>query len=159
MIELTLITVGTLKEGYLREAVAEYEKRLSGLCRLQAVSLKEEKIPDEENPAAVASALEKEGERILSAIPEGAYTVAMCVEGKTMDSPTLARTLAEGAGKSGRLCFIIGSSHGLSPAVKKKADLRLSVSPLTFPHQLMRVMLAEILYRSFSIMAGKKYHK
>ncbi len=159
MTELTLITVGTLKEGYLREAVAEYEKRLSGLCRLQAVSLKEEKIPDEENPSAVSTALEREGARILSSVPEGAYTVAMCVEGKTMDSPSLARHLSEGAGRSGKLCFIIGSSHGLSQTVKKRADLRLSVSPLTFPHQLMRVMLAEILYRSFSIIAGKKYHK
>jgi 23S rRNA (pseudouridine1915-N3)-methyltransferase len=140
MIELTLVTVGSLKEGYLREAVAEYEKRLSGLCRLQGISLKEEKISDEENPSAIAAALEREGERILSSIPEGAYTVAMCVEGKAMDSPSLARTLSEGAGRSGKLCFIIGSSHGLSPTVKKKADLRLSVSPLTFPHQLFQVL-------------------
>ena len=159
MIQLTLITVGSLKEEYLKAALSEYEKRLSGLCRLESVSLKEEKIPDEDNASAVFSALEREGERILASVPEGAYTVAMCVEGKTMDSPTLAKALSDGAAKSGKLCFIIGSSHGLSPSVKKKADLRLSVSPLTFPHQLMRVMLSEILYRSFSIMAGKKYHK
>lgn len=159
MVQLTVISVGTLKERYLTEAVAEYKKRLSAFARVEEVSLKEERIPDEESPAAVAAALSAEGARILSAVPEGAYTVALCVEGKTMDSPALAETLGAAADRTGKLCLVIGSSHGLSPEVKKRADLRLSVSALTFPHQLMRPLLMEILYRSFTILHGKKYHK
>ena len=117
------------------------------------------RIPDEDDATAVRSALLAEGERILARIPEGAYTVALCVEGKQMPSEALAKTLSDGAAQRGKLCLIIGSSHGLAPAVKQRADLRLSVSALTFPHQLMRVMLWEILYRSFAITAGKRYHK
>lgn len=159
MVQLTVITVGTLKERYLTEAVAEYKKRLSAFARVEEITLKEERISDEESPAAVAAALSAEGARILSAVPEGAYTVALCVEGKTMDSPALAETLGAAADRTGKLCLVIGSSHGLSPEVKKRADLRLSVSALTFPHQLMRPLLMEILYRSFTILHGKKYHK
>ena len=159
MTHVTLITVGTLKESYLVEAAAEYKKRLGSFARVEEISLREERITDEDNPTAVRAALEAEGGRILTAIPEGAYTVALCVEGKGMSSETLAGVLGEGAARTGKLCLIIGSSHGLSPSVKARADLRLSVSALTFPHQLMRVLLMEILYRSFSILAGKKYHK
>ena len=157
--QVTLITVGTLKESYLVEATAEYKKRLSTLARFEEISLKEERITDEDDATAVAAALAAEGERILSRIPEGAYTVALCVEGKMLDSPALAATIGQAVDRTGTLCFIIGSSHGLSPAVKAKADLRLSMSPLTFPHQLARVLVLETLYRSFSILAGKKYHK
>ncbi len=156
---ITLITVGTLKEKYLQEAAAEYKKRLGGLSRLTEVNLREERIAEEQSSAAVRAALSAEGARILAAIPEGAYTVALCVEGSMMSSEALAETLGRGAAKGGKLCLIIGSSHGLSDEVKARADLRLSVGPLTFPHQLMRVMLLEILYRSFSILNGKKYHK
>ncbi len=159
MIQTTVISVGTLKERYLTEAVAEYKKRLSVFARVEEVSLKEERIPDEDNPTAVAAALRAEGERILAAVPEGAYTVALCVEGKTMGSEALAAAIGAAADRTGKLCFIIGSSHGLSSAVKKRADLCLSVSALTFPHQLMRPLLMEILYRSFTILHGKKYHK
>ena len=159
MITLTLITVGTLKESYLREAVAEYEKRISAFARLHTVVLKEERVADEQSPASVAAALAAEAERIRAAIPEGAYKVAMCIEGKQMDSPTLARTLEQGFGRGGKLAVIIGSSHGLDPSVKSLCDLRLSMSPLTFPHQLARVMTLEALYRSFTILAGKPYHK
>ena len=159
MTHVTLISVGTLKESYLVEAAAEYKKRLGAFARVEEVALREERIPDEDDPGAVRSALEAEGARILAAIPEGAYTVALCVEGKAMDSPALARALEAGAARGGKLCLIIGSSHGLAPAVKSRADLRLSVSALTFPHQLMRVLILEILYRSFSILAGKRYHK
>lgn len=159
MIQLTVITVGSLKESYLREAIAEYRKRLGAFCRIEEVELREERIPNEEDATAVTAALTAEGERILTRIPEGAYTVALCVEGRMMDSPALAAALGAAADRTGKLCLIIGSSHGLSPAVKARADFRLSVSPLTFPHQLARVMLYEILYRSFSILAGKRYHK
>ena len=159
MIQLTVITVGSLKEPYLRDALAEYRKRLSAYARPEEIELREERIPNEEDATAVRAALAAEGERILAKIPEGAYTVALCVEGRMMDSPALADALGAAADRTGKLCLVIGSSHGLAPAVKARADLRLSISPLTFPHQLARVMLYEILYRSFSIRAGKKYHK
>ena len=100
-----------------------------------------------------------EGERILAAVPKDAFTIALCVEGKSMDSVALASLLSKGIDRSGKICLLIGSSHGLAPEVKAAADFRLSFSPLTFPHQLMRLILMESLYRSFTIIAGKKYHK
>lgn len=159
MVQLTLITVGTLKEAYLVSAANEYKKRLSALAAINEYTLKEERIRDENNVAEVAAALRAEGTRIMEKIPKDAFTVALCVEGDMPDSVQLAKILENGASRSGKLCFIIGSSHGLSPEVKAAAHYRLSVSRLTFPHQLMRVMLSEILYRSFSITAGKHYHK
>ena len=159
MKQITLICVGTLKERYLSEAAAEYKKRLQTLSRLEEITLPEERIPDEGNEAHIRAALHAEGERILRAIPKGAITVALCVEGKSLDSVHLSRLLDERTADGGRLCMIIGSSHGLSPAVKAAADLRLSVSPMTFPHQLMRVIAYEMLYRTRTIQLGKAYHK
>ena len=159
MTHITLITVGTLKEAYLKDAEGEYEKRLSQYARVERVNIKEERIADEDDGAQIARALDAEGDKILERIPAGAYKIALCVEGEQFDSVDLAQRIERAAEKSGRICLIIGSSHGLSPKVKSAADLRLSVSKLTFPHQLMRVMLSEILYRSFTIIAGKKYHK
>lgn len=160
MVSLTLITVGTLKESYLTEGIAEYRKRLLPYARWNEVNLHEERIADEDDPAQVKRALEAEGERILRAVPEGAYLIALCVEGKEMPSEELAAVLDRACTeRGGRIAFVIGSSHGLCDRVKHAADLRLSVSRLTFPHQLMRLMLGEILYRSFTILAGKKYHK
>ena len=159
MVHVTLITVGTLKEDYLRRAAEEYKKRLGTLARVEEIELSEVRIPDEDDATAVRSALLAEGERILARIPEGAYTVALCVEGKQMPSEALAKTLSDGAAQRGKLCVIIGSSHGLAPTVKQRADLRLSVSALTFPHQLMRVLLLEVIYRCFGILKGTKYHK
>lgn len=158
MTRLTLLTVGTLKEGYLREAFDEYSKRLSAFAQVEPVSLKEEKLANE-SPAAVREALEAEGERLLAHIPEGAFTVALCVEGKELSSEELAGLVGRAQDTHGKLCFIIGSSYGLAQKVKNQADFRLSFSRLTFPHQLMRVILAEALYRSFTIVKGKKYHK
>ena len=159
MADVTFITVGTLKEGYLKEAIAEYKKRITQYARVEEVELKEERISDEDNSREVSAALEREAEKILSAVPKGAEIVALCVEGKEMDSPALARYIGEAVNRCGKLAFIIGSSHGLSPRVKSAAALRLSFSRLTFPHQLMRVNLYEAVYRSFTILAGKKYHK
>lgn len=159
MTRLTMISVGTLKEDYLARAVAEYEKRLSAYCRVENICLREERIANEEDATAVRAALEREGDAILSRIPEGAYTVALCVEGEMLTSEALAVRLSEGIDRTGRLCFIIGSSHGLSPRVKATAHLRLSVSRLTFPHQLLRALLPEMIYRSFTILHGKRYHK
>lgn len=159
MTQLTVISVGTLKEDYLRAAVAEYEKRLSAFCRVETVTLKEEKITNENDPAAVRAALRAEGEKILSRVPQGAYTVALCIEGEMPDSVSLAQKLGRAIDAGGKICFIIGSSHGLDDAVKRAARERISFSRLTFPHQLMRVLLLEATYRSFRILTGGNYHK
>ena len=159
MANLTIITIGTLKESYLKDAVAEYKKRLSQYARVDEIELKEEKIQDEDNSTEIQRALDAEAEKILAAIPKGAGKIALCVEGKQYDSPSLARLIGKMTDESGKIALIIGSSHGLSEKVKRECDVRLSFSALTFPHQLMKVILFEALYRSFTILAGKKYHK
>ena len=159
MANITLISVGTLKEGYLKEAVSEYKKRLSQYARVDEVNIKEERIANEDDQSEIARALDSEADKILAAIPKGASKIALCVEGKQYDSVALARLIGKMNDESGKIALIIGSSHGLSDRVKKECDVRLSISALTFPHQLMRVILFEALYRSFTILAGKKYHK
>ena len=159
MLNVKLITVGTLKESYLREAAAEYEKRLGAFCRFATVQLKEERLPDDPSEGEIRQALDREAIKILSEIPARAYCVALCVEGIQLSSEELADKLGAMEQKSGEICLVIGSSFGLSAEVKKRADLRLSVSKLTFPHQLMRVVLLETLYRSFNIRKGTRYHK
>lgn len=159
MLEIKLITVGTLKEEYLRAAEAEYAKRLSAFCRFEAVSLKEARVPDDPSDADIKAALDAEGKAILASIPSRAYKIMLCVEGKQFSSEELAAKIEDVQSSHSSICFVIGSSHGLSDDVKKAADLRLSVSKLTFPHQLMRVMLSEIIYRSLNIIKGTKYHK
>ncbi|MBO7196603.1 MAG: 23S rRNA (pseudouridine(1915)-N(3))-methyltransferase RlmH [Clostridia bacterium] len=159
MANITLISVGTLKEGYLKEAVAEYKKRLSQYARVDEINIKEERIANEDDASEVRRALDAEGERIIASIPKGSGKIALCVEGKQYDSPALAGLIGRMADESGKITLIIGSSHGLADKVKRECDVRLSVSALTFPHQLMRVVLFEALYRSFTILAGKKYHK
>lgn len=159
MLHVKLITVGTLKESYLRDAAAEYEKRLGGFCRFESVQLKEEKLSDDPSESEIRRALDKEAVMILSQIPARAYCVAMCVEGKQLSSEELAESLGRMEQEASEICFVIGSSYGLSPEVKSRADLRLSVSRLTFPHQLMRVVLMEAVYRAFNIRKGTRYHK
>lgn len=159
MLNLTLITVGTLKEKYLRDAAAEYEKRLQAYCRPQTVELKECKLPDAPGTGEISAALHTEGKQILAAIPPKAYRIALCVEGQQLSSEELAEKLGQIGQTHGAVCLIIGSSYGLAPEVKAACDLRLSVSRLTFPHQLMRVLLLETAYRSLGILAGSKYHK
>lgn len=159
MANLTFITVGSLKEGYLREAVAEYKKRLSQYAKAEEIELKEERIANEDNRAEIEAALSKEADKILAAIPKDAYKIALCVEGKQYSSEELARLIGDGCDRSGKIAFIIGSSYGLSEKVKRECDLKLSFSKLTFPHQLMKVVLFEATYRSFTILAGKRYHK
>lgn len=158
MTQCTLITVGTLKEKYLSEALDEYKKRIGAFAKWEEINLKEEKLSDE-SEASVAAALEAEGDKILSRIPKDAFTVALCIEGRMLSSEELAKAVGEAQSRTGKLCFIIGSSYGLSSRVKARADLKLSFSRLTFPHQLVRVVLAEAIYRSFTILAGKRYHK
>ena len=159
MLSVKIITVGTLKESYLREAVAEYSKRLSAFCKLSVIQLKESKLPDSPSDKEIEAALDAEAKAILSEISPRSYKIAMCVEGKQMPSEKLAATLERISGQTSEVCFIIGSSFGLSDKVKSAADMRLSVSELTFPHQLLRVMLLESVYRAFTITAGTKYHK
>ena len=159
MTRLSLITVGNLKESYWRDAVAEYEKRLSAFCKPEIIQLKETRVAENPSNAEIDAALNDEAKRILAAIPPRAYKIALCVEGRELSSEELAQKLEGVLSENGNVCLIIGSSHGLAPEVKAACDLRLSVSKLTFPHQLMRVLLLEALYRCFGILKGTKYHK
>lgn len=159
MIQLTVITVGNLKESYWRDAVAEYEKRLGAFCNPEIIQLKETRVSDNPSDTEINVALSDEAKRILAAIPPRAYKIALCVEGKEFSSEELAKKMEGVLNESGSICLIIGSSHGLAPEVKSACDLRLSVSKLTFPHQMMRVLLLEVLYRCFNILKGTKYHK
>ncbi len=157
--QITLITVGTLKEEYLRAALAEYEKRIAAYASLREVCVPEVRITDEEDPQKISAALRQEGDKILAALPADAYKIALCVEGKEYSSEELAALVGSAADRTGKLALVIGSSHGLDERVKAACELRLSVSRMTFPHQLMRVICAESLYRSLTILAGKRYHK
>lgn len=159
MLEVKIITVGSLKEAYLKDAIAEYGKRLSAFSKVEITELKEYKLPDDPSDKDIEKALLDEAERIIKAIPKKAYVIPLCVEGKQCSSEELAKKFEEISLISGTVCFIIGSSHGLHDSVKALASFKLSVSKLTFPHQLMRVMLLEIIYRAFNIIKGTKYHK
>lgn len=160
MLKIKMIALGRLKEAYLTEAMKEYEKRLSGFCRFEMVELEAERLPDSPSAAQIAAALEAEAEKILAKIPAGSAVIALCVEGKPLSSEELAETVEKlSVGGAGTLVFILGSSYGLSERVKNAARLRLSMSKMTFPHQLARVMLAEQLYRSFTLLNHRKYHK
>ena len=159
MIQVTLITVGNLKEEYWRQAVAEYEKRLLAFCKPEIIQLKEAKLSENPSAGEIHNALEDEAKRILAAMPPRSYRIALCVEGKQFSSEALAKKLDGVLAENGSLCLVIGSSYGLSPKVKEACQLRLSVSELTFPHQMMRVLLLEALYRCFGILRGTKYHK
>ena len=158
MVKCTLITIGDLKEDYLARGVAEYKKRLSAFASVEEINLRDERLLTE-TPAEITASLEKEADKILAKIPEGATVVALCVEGKEYSSEALAALIGEARDTRGKICFIIGSSYGLSPRVKARADARISFSKMTFPHGLMRLILSEAVYRSFTILAGKKYHK
>lgn len=160
MLNVQVICVGKLKEKFYTDAVAEYEKRLSGYCKLTITELPEEKLPDSPSQAQIDAALAKEGEAILQRLTKNAVTVAMCVEGRLFSSEDLAERISDWMlGGRSNLVLLIGGSNGLSPAVKDKAVLRLSMSPMTFPHHLARVMLLEQLYRAFKINEGSSYHK
>lgn len=159
MFHIKILAPGSLKEGYWRDAAAEYQKRLGAFARVELVQLREQRLPDAPTPGEIAAALEKEADEMIAAIPPRAVLIALCVEGKQLSSEELAKKLDQIKLTSGELCLAIGSSYGLAPRVKEAAAFRLSVSALTFPHQMLRVMLLEILYRCLSISAGGKYHK
>lgn len=160
MLTIQILCVGKLKERFYEEAVAEYTKRLSGYCKLTITELPEERLPDTPSPAQIDAALQKEGVALLERIPKGAATVAMCIEGRLQSSEDLAERISGWMlGGRSTLVFLIGGSHGLAGAVKDKSLLRVSMSPMTFPHHLARVMLLEQVYRAFKINEGSGYHK
>ncbi len=160
MQKVTLLCVGKLKERFYTEATAEYAKRLSRFCSLDIIELPESRLPDDPSPAQIRQALEAEAALIRAKLPKGAAVIAMCIEGKTLSSPQLADRMARFAvGGDSSLVFLIGGSVGLDESIKAQADLRLSMSPMTFPHHLARVMLLEQIYRAYQINAGTKYHK
>ena len=160
MFEITLITVGKLKEKFYISAVQEYEKRLKGYCKFRIVELPEVRLPDNPSAAEINAGLEKEALSIQNAIPKSSWFCVMTPEGKLLSSEALADKLAQVklSGKSSA-CFLIGSSFGISTTIKQMADFKLSMSPMTFPHHLARVMVLEQLYRAEAIQAGSKYHK
>lgn len=152
MLNIRLICVGKLKEKFYLEACQEYEKRLGTLCKLEILQLDEE--PDR------PGALQKEAEKLRAAIPAGSYVIAMCIEGKMLSSEGLADKMQQLQNRGiSRLCILIGSSRGLDEALKQQCALKLSMSPMTFPHHLARVMVLEQIYRALSILSGSKYHK
>lgn len=160
MTHVYLLCVGKLKEKFYADAVAEYQKRLSAYCKLDIVELPEEKLPQNPSQALIDAALTKEAAAIRAKLPPRARTVALCIEGSLLSSQELAkRLLTWETGPTNQLCFLIGGSYGLDEPLKSEAQVRLSMSPMTFPHHLARVMLLEQLYRSFQIREGGKYHK
>lgn len=158
--KITVIAVGKIKEKYFTGAIEEYAKRLSRYCRLELIEVADEKTPDGASDAAELQIKEKEGERILQKMPDGAYVIALAIDGKMLDSEELASHM-ERWNVSGvsHMVFVIGGSLGLAPSVLKRADYKLSFSKMTFPHQLMRVILLEQVYRSFRIRNHEPYHK
>ncbi len=160
MLAVKLICVGKMRERFYIDAFEEYRKRLAAYCRLACADVAEQRLPDSPSDAQIRAALEKEAAEILKAIPADAYVVALCVEGRQVPSEAMAELIAgrENSGKP-KLCFVIGGSFGLAESVKNRADLRLSMSKMTFPHHLARVMLAEQLYRGYKIKEGSRYHK
>jgi 23S rRNA (pseudouridine1915-N3)-methyltransferase len=160
MMNVNIICIGKLKEKYLRDACAEYEKRLSAFCKLNIIELPPSRLPESPNQSQIDAALEEESAKILSKIPSSSAVYPMCIEGKMLSSEALSKEIENcGITGFGNITFIIGGSHGLSEKVKQKAKIRLSMSPMTFPHQLARVMLLEQIYRAFMISSGGKYHK
>lgn len=158
MTAVTVIHVGDFREGYFREAEAEYKKRLNKYCSYRTVCIPEERITDENNPAQVRRALGKEAGKIRAAIPPHCTRIALCVEGKQLSSEAFAKLIGEKTLEGG-LCFLIGSSFGLDETLKKECECKLSFSAMTFPHRIARLLLAEQVYRGFTILAGAMYHK
>ena len=160
MFEITLLAMGKLKEKFYISAAEEYKKRLGAYCKFQLLELPEVRLPENPSPAEIAAGLDKEAETIFAKVPKGAYLCIFTPEGKELSSEGFAEKLAQVklSGKSS-VCFLIGSSFGISPKVKASADFKLSMGPMTFPHHLARVMVLEQIYRAEAIQAGSKYHK
>ena len=160
MLGVSLICVGKMKEKHYISAFEEYRKRLSAFCRFELIEIQEQRLSENPSEKEIAAALEKEAAEVEKKIPSGAVIIAMCVEGTQKSSPELAEQVSAWAnGGKNKLCFLVGGSFGMSERLKEKSDLKLSVSKMTFPHHLFRVMLAEQIYRAFAINEGSRYHK
>lgn len=160
MFEISLICVGSLRESYWRDAFEEYRRRLTGRCRIDVHEIPEFRLPPDPSPAQIDAGLAREARRILPLMEHYTFRVALCVEGERLSSEALARRfsvrMANGASAA---AFVVGGSYGLSEEVKQRVSLRLSMSDMTFPHQLARIVLCEQIYRAFSILDGGKYNK
>ena len=158
--KITVITVGKIKEKYFTMAIDEYTKRLSRYCRLEIIELQDEKTPDHSSEALNLQIKAKEGDRILTAIKDDAYVIALAIEGKMLDSVELSEKIESlGVNGTSHIAFVIGGSLGLDERVVQRADMKLSFSKMTFPHQLMRVVLLEQIYRAYRIISNEPYHK
>ncbi len=159
MLNVNIICVGRLKESYLRGAIEEYSKRMKPLCKLNIIELPEERVGENPSAAEIKKTIDAESGRILQKLSKSDYVVAMCIEGRNLSSEELSQKIEEIQQIAGTVDFIIGGSWGLSDALKARADFKLSMGKMTFPHQLFRVMLLEQIYRAFQISRGTKYHK
>ncbi len=160
MVKVTIITVGKLKEKFFRDACAEYIKRLSAFCKLNVIEIDESKCPSSPSAAEISKVIAKEGESIIAKIPKGAYVFTMCIEGKEISSEKLSSMFSDITSYGdNHIVFVIGGSFGLSDEVKNLSKFRLSMSKMTFPHMMARMMLLEQIYRAFMIEAGTEYHK
>ncbi|MCD7864439.1 MAG: 23S rRNA (pseudouridine(1915)-N(3))-methyltransferase RlmH [Clostridiales bacterium] len=157
---ITIYTVGKIKENFYRQAVDEYAKRLNRYCKLKIIEVADEKTPDHAGPALTAQIKDREGDRLMAKIRDGTYLIALAIDGIKLDSAAFSdRIRLLGLHGKSDIGFVIGGSLGLSDAVLKRADLSLSFSDMTFPHQLMRVILLEQIYRAYRIIANEPYHK
>ena len=160
MQRVTILCVGKLKETFYIDAAAEYVQRLQRHCKLELIELPEQRLPDDPSPAEIQKALRAEGDAIRERLPKGGAVIALCIEGKPCSSEELSRRMAEfGVQGKTQLTFLIGGSVGLDEDLKRQADWRLSMSPMTFPHHMARIMLLEQIYRAYQIAGGTKYHK
>ena len=158
--KITILCVGKVKEKFYRDAISEFEKRLSRYCRLEMIEVADEKTNEEATDTEIRLVKDKEGERLLKNIKEDAYVICLCIDGKQLDSEELSEKVEKlGVNGTSHICFVIGGSLGLSDNVIKRADYKLSFSKMTFPHQLMRVILLEQIYRAYRIMNHEPYHK
>ena len=159
-LKITILCVGKIKEKYFSDAIAEYSKRLSRYCTLEIIEVQDEKTPDGAGEAIEKQIKEKEGERLITKMKDGCYCIALAIKGKKLTSEGLAKKIEDlGTGGTGHIAFVIGGSLGLSDAVLNRCDMQLSFSDMTFPHQLMRVILLEQIYRAYRIISGEPYHK
>ena len=158
--KITVLTVGKIKEKYFNDGIAEYSKRLSRYCKLEIVEVADEKTPDNASETEELQIKEKEGDRLLKYIKEDAYVIALAIEGKQLDSVELSQKIEKlGINGTSHIIFIIGGSLGLDDRILKRADFKLSFSRMTFPHQMMRMVLLEQIYRAYRIMKNEPYHK
>ena len=160
MLTVKLICVGKMRERFYIDAFEEYKKRLNAYCRFECEEVSEYRLPEKPSQAEIESALQREAQNIERLIPSDAYVVALCVEGREIESEAMAELISqrENSGKP-KLCFLIGGSFGMAECIKNRANFKLSMSKMTFPHHLARVMLAEQLYRGYKIREGSQYHK